>query len=294
MNPESPQVWKANRFLELHAGPELLVLPNAWDVSSARVFELEDFCAVATTSAGIAATLGYPDGERMSLAENLDVVRRIAASTALPVTADIEAGYAKSVEGVAKAARAVLDAGAVGLNIEDGTDDPSNPLCDRLLQEERISAIREIATAAGIHLVINARTDVYLAEGVAPEGRLRMAIERANAYRSAGADCVFVPDVGDLDKETIAALVREIAAPVNVIAGAKTPPIAELQAIGVARVSFGPRPMRALLSLLREIARELKTTGTYRRMSESTLTYREVNTWFEGARSPHSRRVDPA
>lgn len=275
---------KADEFLALHHAPKILILPNAWDVASAKIFELEGFTAIGTTSAGIAAVLGYPDGEKMSLAENLDIVRRIVNNTTLPVSADIEAGYAASVEGAVEAARAVLDVGAVGLNLEDSTGDPTAPLFDRVLQQERIKAIRELSDGMGIHLVINARTDAYMLSDEPAHG-LRQAIERGNAYRENGADCIFVPDVGNLDRNAISILVNAIDAPINIIAGATTPPIPELQGMGISRVSVGPRPMRALLTLLKGIAKELMTAGTYKLMAESTISYSEVNKWFTPERS---------
>lgn len=273
------QIQKANDFLALHHAPSIFILPNAWDVVSGKIFELADFKAIGTTSAGIAATLGYADGQKMSLSENLEVVRRIVKNTTLPVSADFEAGYADSIEGVVRAAEAVLNVGAVGLNLEDGTGDPDAPLFNKVLQQEKIKGIREMSTARGIHLVINARTDIYMISDD-NTSNLENAIDRGNAYKEAGADCIFVPDVGNLDKQDIATLVNEINAPINIIAGESTPPIAELQDIGVSRVSVGPRPMRALLSLLREIAEELTITGTYKLMSKSSISYSEVNRWF--------------
>lgn len=273
------QKQKADEFLALHHAPTIFILPNAWDVVSGKIFELEGFKAIGTTSAGIAATLGYADGQKMSLAENIEVVQRIVNNTALPVSADIEAGYATSIEGVVKAAHAALNVGAVGLNIEDSTGDPATPLFDKALQRDKIKAIREMAVAKGIHLVINARTDVYLVHDESTQS-LRHAIDRGNAYKEAGADCILVPDVGSLDKKDIAILVKEIDAPINIVAGATIPPISELQDLGVSRVSVGPRPMRAVLSLLRKIAKELMTTGTYKLMTESSISYSEVNQWF--------------
>lgn len=278
------QKQKADDFLALHLAPTILILPNAWDVASEKIFELEGFKAIGTTSAGIAAMLGYADGQHMSLAENMEVVQRIVNNTTLPVSADIEAGYATSIEGVEKAANAVLNVGAVGLNIEDSTGDPNTPFFDIALQQEKIKAIREMSVANGIHLVINARTDAIMNNDDAPQN-LWEAIERGNAYREAGADCIFVPDVGNLDKKLIPILVKEIDAPINIIAGATTPPIPELQDMGVSRVSIGPRPMRAVLSLLRKIAKELMTTGTYKLMTESSISYSEVNQWFTQGRS---------
>ncbi|MGH7599259.1 MAG: isocitrate lyase/PEP mutase family protein [bacterium] len=273
------QKQMADDFLALHHAPTILILPNAWDVASGKVFELEGFKAIGTTSAGIAATLGYPDGQHISLIENMEVVQRIINNTTLPVSVDIESGYATSIEGVVKAARAVLHVGAVGLNLEDSTGDPATPLFEKALQQDKIKAIREMSMANGIHLVINARTDVVMINGDSPQSR-REAIDRGNAYKEVGADCIFVPDIGNLDKKSIAMLVKEIDAPVNIIAGATTPPITELQEMGVSRVSVGPRPMRAVLSLLRKIAKELMTTGTYKLMSESSISYSEVNQWF--------------
>lgn len=272
---------KAELFLKLHHAPPILLLPNVWDVASARIFEIEGFKALGTTSAGIAATLGYPDGQRMSLAENLSVVERIVQRVNLPISADMEAGYATTVEGVVGSAQAVLRAGAVGLNLEDSTGDAAEPLFDESLQAEKIRVIREMAAKEGVPLVINARTDVCLISADAPTQCLRHAARRANAYLNAGADCAFVPDTGSLDADAVAQLVKEIDGPVNVIAGPATPPLAELESLGVARVSVGPRPMRALLALLRRITREWSAQGTYSQMLEDALTYAEVNAMFD-------------
>ena len=277
---------KAGLFRVLHESPPLLILPNAWDVVSARIYELEGFKAIGTTSAGIAATLGYPDGQRVTLEQMTDVVRRIANRVDVPVSADIEAGYATSIDGVVNATKTVLAAGAVGINLQDSTEEPSDPLFDVGTQVEKIKAIRDMAASEEIPLVVNARTDVYIVSKEAPGQRLDHAIERANAYREAGADCIFVPDFGDLDGKAIATLVKEIHAPLNIIAGERTPPLPELEQMGVARVSFGPRPMRAALALIRRIAREWKTTGTYTRMLTDSLSYAEVNQMLEGHPGP--------
>jgi 2-methylisocitrate lyase-like PEP mutase family enzyme len=284
MNDVKRQKHKADDFLALHHARSILILPNAWDVISGKIFELEGFKAIGTTSAGIAATLGYADGQKMTLTENIEVVQRIVNNTHLPVSTDIEAGYDTSVQGVVKAAEAVLNVGAVGLNLEDGTGNPNTPLFDKILQQEKIRAIREMSVARGIHLVINARTDVFLFSDDYTKS-LRFAIERGNAYKEAGADCIFIPDNGNLDKQSITTLVNEINAPINIIAGATTPPIAELQDIGVSRVSVGPRPMRAVLTLLRNIAEELIVKGTYQLMSESSISYSDINQWFTRERN---------
>jgi 2-methylisocitrate lyase-like PEP mutase family enzyme len=283
---------RAEEFLALHHAPELLILPNAWDVVSARLYELEGFKAVATTSAGISSTLGYPDGQRIDLEEMIEAIRRIEEHVSVPVSADLEAGYATAPEGVARSAEAALNVGAVGINLEDGTGDSTDPLFDEALQTEKIRAVREMASSAGVHLVINARTDVYLVGNGTPAEQLRQAIRRGNAYRLAGADCVFVPDMGTLDKETILHLVKEIDAPINVVAGDRMPSLPELEEIGVTRVSFGPRPMRATLALIRKMAREWIETGTYKTMTADTLSYAEVNAMFERRRAGRAVGVE--
>jgi 2-methylisocitrate lyase-like PEP mutase family enzyme len=148
--------------------------------------------------------------------------------------------------------------------------------------EERVRAIREMADAAGIHLVINARTDVFLVSSDDTAANIDHAVVRGNAYRAAGADSVFVPDMGDMDRDTIAALVNGIDAPINLIAGPNTPPVAELTNIGVGRLSLGPRPMRACLTYLRRISRQLQDDGTFELMNDATITYADVQGWYDG------------
>ena len=275
------QQKKAESFLKLHLDTTPFVLANAWDVASARIFELAGFKAIGTTSAGIAATLGFPDGQRISVHDSAEVVRRLVRRINLPVSADLEAGYAASIEGVVESARIMLDAGAVGINIEDGTGNPRDPLLDKVFQAEKISAIREMATKENIHLVINARTDTFLTSTPGDTSRFPRTVERARAYREAGADCIFVPDFEDLDRETMKRLVKEIDAPINVIAGSKTPPLRELEEIGIARVSLGPRHMRATFSLLRKIATEIMEKGTFTNMTADAFSYSDVKRMFE-------------
>jgi len=274
------QQARAEALRALHHGPSPLILPNAWDVVGARLFEEAGFRAIGTTSAGIAATLGYPDGERAPREEMLAVVGRIARAVAIPVTADIEAGYGDMPAEVARTARAVIAAGAVGVNLEDGTGDPERPLADSATQVAKIRAIREVAAAAGVPLVLNARTDVYwLAVGDA-DGRFAATVERLRTYRAAGADCLFVPGVGD--GEIIGRLVRAVEGPFNVLAGAGTPAVAELGRLGVRRVSTGSAPLRATLGLVRRIADELLRQGTYTGMTTDAIPYVEVNQLLTG------------
>ncbi len=268
------QKAKADTFRARHRGPRLLLLPNAWDVASARVLEEAGFGAMATTSAGIAFTLGYPDGQRISREEMLRVVARIVAAVVVPVTADMEAGYGNRPEDAAKTARGVMEAGAVGMNLEDRTDDRRHPLMDLPLQLEKVAAVQEAARTAGVPIVLNARTDVFLLQVGPPEKRYDMALQRLAAFRDAGADCVFVP--GLRDAEAIGRLVQDLQCPVNVLAGPGFPSVPELEKLGVARVSLGSGPMRATLGLLRKMAEELKTTGTYQTM-EGAPSHADVN-----------------
>lgn len=266
------QQTKAEQFRALHHGPTPLVLPNAWDVASARVIEESGFPAIATTSAGVAFSLGYPDGQRITRDVMIEAVRRIANAVKVPVSADVEAGYGDTPEAAGETIRAVISAGAIGANLEDG-------LVDLNLQVERIQAAREAARATGIPLVLNARTDVYLRRGGDDKALLDDAVRRLNAYLHAGADCAF--PIGARDPQLIAELVRAIDGPVNVLAGPGAPSIPELQRLGVARVSFGSGLMRAAMGLTRRIARELLSAGTYTSFPEDSIPSPEANRLFE-------------
>ena len=268
------QAAKAETFLALHRGPNILVLTNAWDVASAKVLEDAGVAAIATTSAGVAFALGYPDGEKISRKEMLAWVARIAKRVKVPVTADVEGGYGERPEDAALTAEGVIETGAVGMNLEDGTHDAQRPLVYLQLQCEKIAAAREASRRTGVHLVLNARTDVYLAQVGAPETRYEETIRRLAAFRDAGADCLFAPGVRD--EATIGRLVRELNHPVNILAGPGSPPIPELQKLGVARVSVGSGAMRATLGLVRRIVRELQGPGTYSSL-EDAPPHGEVN-----------------
>jgi 2-methylisocitrate lyase-like PEP mutase family enzyme len=270
MSPDQ-QKAKTEAFRALHQG-KILILPNAWDAASARIIQQAGSSAIATTSAGIAFALGYPDGQRISREEMLAVVARIAKAVRLPVTADVEAGYGNRPEDAARTAGDVLAAGAVGMNLEDATGDPQHPLLELPLQVERVKAAREVP------IVLNARTDVYLLEVGPPEKRYDEALRRLAAFRDAGADCVFVP--GLRDATTIARFVKDLQCPVNILAGPGSPSIPELQKLGVARVSVGSAAMRATLGLLRQIAEELKSSGTYTTL-EGGIPFAEVNRMME-------------
>ena len=269
-----------DRHVETTAGP--LVLPNSWDAASTILFESMGFAAVGTSSAGVAASMGVPDGEHLSREEMLAVVDRVAHSVSIPVSADVEAGYGNTPEAVAETIRATIDAGAVGVNLEDGSvgDDEQGldgGLVDVNLHCRKIRAAREAADDAGIPVVINGRTDVFW-RAVGDEGdRVERAVERANAYYEAGSDCLFVPGVAD--QEAIEALVDGLDGPLNVLGGPGAPSISELGGLGVTRVSVGSGPMRATLGYLREVCEELLEEGTYGCM-ERGIPYAELNELF--------------
>jgi 2-methylisocitrate lyase-like PEP mutase family enzyme len=266
------QRQRAEALRELHAGPGLLLLPNAWDVVTARLMEAAGFPAVATTSAGIAWALGYPDGERISRGEMLAIIRRISAAVRVPVTADVEAGYGSSPTAAAETARGVIAAGAVGLNLEDGTS--AGDLLDVGLHVERIRAAREAGVTARVPLVINARTDAFAVKAWDSARRFAEAVRRATAYHAAGADCLFVPHVSDGD--TIGRLAQELPGPLNVIAGPPAPPLGELERLGVRRASLGPRVVQAALGTVRRVVTELRQRGTYEALADLMIPFAEL------------------
>jgi 2-methylisocitrate lyase-like PEP mutase family enzyme len=276
------QSAKAELLLKLHEKGSSVLLPNAWDIASVRLFEEAGFPAIATTSAGIAFANGYPDGQQISRDEMLQVIGRIVAAVQVPVTADIEAGYGPKPEDVATTIRGVIAAGAVGVNLEDNTGrfQPLYPLEE---QVERVAAARETATHAGLALVINARTDTYLYQVGAEETRLEETLRRARAYLDAGATSIFVPGV--LDPAIIQVLVREIPAPLNILAAPDGPSAGELFQLGVTRISIGSRAMVATMGLVRDIARELRERGTYEHIALHPYSYAEASKLFAGNRT---------
>jgi 2-methylisocitrate lyase-like PEP mutase family enzyme len=265
--PDSEKRKKAEKFLAMHTGREAVVLANVWDVASARIIEDAGFPAIATTSAGIAFAQGFPDGQKIPAVRMIAAVANIASGVRVPVTADVEAGYGQTPEDAGRTARQVIEAGAVGMNFEDATGDSQHPLTDLKLQVERIRAIRQAAEKSGVPLVLNARTDVYLAQVGDPATRYDETVRRLRAYRDAGADCVFVPGVRDA--ETIGRIVADLECPVNILGVPGAPSIPELIALGVKRVSLGSGPMRASMGFLRQLADEVKTSGTYTQMKHA-------------------------
>lgn len=274
----APQRQRAQDLLALHQPGDPVVLINVWDVVSARLIERSGARAIATTSAGIAWALGYPDGERIPRDEMLGVVERIARAASVPVTADLEAGYGPRASDVAETVRLAISAGAVGMNLEDCIEERGGG-AERLLPldaaTERVAAARAAASATNIPFVINARTDVFLRNVGDPAARLKHAVERANAYRAAGADSLFVPGVRDA--ETIGALARDIDGPLNVVVGPGTPSLGELGRLGVARISLGAGAMRAALGMLVRATTALAETGTFDAFVGGALSSVDLN-----------------
>jgi 2-methylisocitrate lyase-like PEP mutase family enzyme len=270
---------KAEHFQKLHLGPEILVIANAWDAASARVFEHAGMKAIGTGSAGIAFSHGYPDNEAVPREVILEATREIVRIVNVPVTADILSGLGQTIDAVVATVKEVIAIGAVGINIEDGSDTGGVHLFDIEEQAAKIAAIRRAVDDSGIPIVINARTDSFWLKLGDEKRRLAESIKRANRYREAGADCLFVPSAAD--KATIKTLVDEIDGPVNILTVPGCPPIAELQALGVRRVSEGSGPMRASMMLTRKIAQDLLATGTYARFHTGAVPYPEANKLFE-------------
>ena len=261
----SIQKERAELFLKYHHDKDILVLLNSWDVGSSKLIEASGYKAVATTSMGVAASLGYPDCQVIQLSEMNEVVTGIVKAVQVPVTVDIEAGYGNSLEEIVDSVEKFIATGIVGINIEDSID-LGPVLVDEMEFCERISAIRALSDSLGFHLVINARTDSFYTSSASPREKLSESIRRGNKYREAGADCIFVQPVWE--KEVISKLVKEIDAPINILAnpaiGAGMPPsVRELQELGVARVSLGSALMKATLALIKKVADELSEKGTY-------------------------------
>ncbi len=267
----------AEDFCNLHRTPPILLLPNAWDPMSARIFEAAGFPAVATTSGGLAWALGYQDGEKAPWLEVVAATRRIVDAVKVPVTADIETGYGETPEQVARNVADIIRAGVVGLNIEDGTKRPEQPVRTIDDASARIRAARGAADAEGIRAVINARIDLYLKHVGDEQSRFTETVRRAEAYMTAGADCIFLFGIADVD--LIGRLAAAIKAPVNVVGRAGMPGLKALQVAGVARVSIASGASMAVVSLIRRVAEELHEKGEFD-VLKSTMTRADAQKLF--------------
>jgi 2-methylisocitrate lyase-like PEP mutase family enzyme len=285
----SNQKEKAELFLKYHLNKEILVLLNSWDIGSSKLIEACGYKAIATTSMGVAASLGYPDCQVITLSEIILVTTGIVNAVQVPVSVDIEAGYGKDLNEIIESVKKIIASGIVGVNIEDSLD--LNPaLIDEIEFCERISAIRALSDSLGFHLVINARTDSFYVGSGSQKEKLSESIKRGNKYHEAGADCIFVQPVSE--KEIISTLVKEINAPINILAnptiGAEvTPSISELQDLGVARVSLGSGLMKATLALIKKVADELSEKGTYNILLDTLTPLSAAATAYKMAIGEH-------
>lgn len=246
-------IEKAGRLRELHKPGDPLILPNVWDAASAAVVEEAGFPAVATASAAISAMLGLPDHEGGSADEMLAAAGRVARAVSVPVTVDAEAGYGLPAPELVERLAGI---GAVGCNLEDTDHHGGGGLVPADVQAERLAAVRAAAGAAGVDLVINARVDTFLGGSVSEEDAVREAVERGRRYLDAGADCVYpilAPSVAAIE-----ALVKGLPGPINVNHLPGLPAPRGLAELGVARISFGPRPYRLALAALGGLAARLQ------------------------------------
>ncbi|MFE0458206.1 isocitrate lyase/phosphoenolpyruvate mutase family protein [Kitasatospora sp. NPDC058965] len=271
----STQTDKALAFQTLHRPGRPIALANVWDAAGARIVAATGAPAIATTSAGVAWALGAQDGGALGRALAVELVARVAAAVDLPVTADIEDGYAVDPAGVGETVAEVLAAGAVGINLEDSLRAGTAPLREVDDQAARIAAARAAAESAGVPLYLNARIDTYL-RGVAddPAELYRLTLERAAAYVAAGASGVFV--FGLPDRRTVGELAAALSVPLNVPGGPGQPSVAELGELGVARVSLGSTVAESAYSVVQRAARELYAEGTYTELG-TAIPYGELN-----------------
>lgn len=275
---KSTQIERARLFRGMHDRSRILLLPNAWDAGSARLFARRGFVAVATTSGGMAWSLGYADGERAPLQEVLAAVARIVRVVALPVTVDIESGYGQTPDEVAATVKAVIGAGAVGVNLEDGTPG-HGPQRSVPESAARIAAARMAATQAGVPIVINARVDNWMRPDAGdPAARLADAIGRAKACLAAGADCIY--PIGLADRAALATFVQAVAAPVNVAAGPGMPDLRELAGLGVARVSTATRFATLAMATVAHAADALLERGQFDGLAAG-FTYADAQRLFQ-------------
>src|SRR5258706_1327544 len=261
----------AETFHSLHKQNDLLILPNAWDAGSAKVIEDAGAKAIATSSAGLAWGLGYPDGDVLPPRLLADRADRITDVIRIPLSVDFEGGYTKNPATVAENLRPIIGAGAVGINIEDGEDRPE-------LLAKKIEKARKAAESAGVSVFINARTDVYLAEIGSPESRVGETIKRAARYRDAGANGIFIPGLSE--PSAIWAIVAEVTMPLNVMAYPGLPPAKELKKLGVKRLSSGTAIPQMIWSRVAELAKGFLGTGDSKPLFNNSMAYGKLQTLF--------------
>lgn len=258
-------------FRKLHDGSKLLLLPNAWDAGSARLFESAGATAIATTSSGVSWAQGYADGRQMPVEVALGAARSMVRVLTVPLSVDIENGYSDDPDAVAQNVMRFIEIGVAGINIEDGRDPPQ-------LLAQKIAAIKKLAAQSGRDIFINARTDVYLA-GLAPEAeRVAQVLARAASYRAAGVDSLFVPGLCKPDEiQTVAA---GAGLPLNLMAWPGLPAAAQLGSLGVRRLSAGSAIPQVLWQSARDMAADFLATGNSSPLSEKLMPYSALQQLF--------------
>lgn len=273
------QIEKAKQFQKMHHDEEMLILPNAWNGGSAKVYERQGCKALGTTSAGIAFAMGCSDGEEIAFEDLLRVTKEIINVVDLPLTVDMERGYGKTIEEIKNSVRKIIEAGAVGINIEDGILG-TNPHLEKLNRQVKIiEAIAEIKRETGIPFVINARIDVFWLKIGEENERLKMTIDRSKAYTEAGADSVFVP--GAFEKKGVQQLIDGIKAPLNIVANPVFYDIGQLSVMGLKRLSVGSGAVRMVFNTLIESAKELAEEKSIESLFHHQFSYDKANEFFK-------------
>lgn len=276
------QKSKAEFFRKLHFANDPLILPNAWDAISAKLFEKSGAKAIGTTSAGVAAALGFPDGQKTPNNIFLSAVKLIIESVDIPVTVDLEAGYGKTISEICDIVRQVIELGAVGINIED-TDFSKEPnkLEKIIYQVDKISSIREIAKKTEVPIFINARSDVYWLKDDTVTDQYAEINYRFSKYLEAGADGVFIHGITDLT--VLHKICQSIKAPVNALAGTWMPPMNKLKEIGVARISIGSGMFRASAGFIQQTTKKYLHDHDFRFLAEA-IPYHDICEWAKAGR----------
>jgi len=261
----------AELFRGMHSGPNLFFLPNCWDVGSARLFEQLGAPALATTSAGVAWSNGYPDGDAIPAERLVATIRAIGRVIKVPLSVDVESGYSEDATLVGELVAALLDAGAVGINIEDGSRTPAALMA-------KIDEAKRVAVRAGVDLFVNGRTDVYLRALVPEAARVDETLSRARRYRDAGADGLFVPLV--VASREIQAIAASAGLPLNVMACPELPSATELASLGVRRLSVGSALAQLALGNAALAAERFLRDGAFEALGERTIAFSKMNGLF--------------
>ena len=260
---------KSQKLRQLVRAPEILVMPGAYDVLSALLFEQLGFRAIQGTSGGIAASLGYLDGEVMSREQFIGISGGFAAAVTVPFNADGERGYGDE-QGVRDTVRALVARGVAGMNLEDGAAKGRGGLVEESEQLRKIEAVMEIKRELASEFFLNARVDAFHVWPDEPKKALDEAIRRGNAYAEAGSDCIFYLFLHSA--EIIGRLAKEVKAPISILAGPQSPSVRELQDLGVARVSYGSSFLKAAIGAVRHLALELQGNGTVTALKDGLQT----------------------